>query len=40
MEFIRIEEQRVDSLTTVLSAAKIRTMRHLLGVRYLGPLHD
>ena len=40
VEFIRTEEQRADSLTKALSAAKLEAMRYLLGVRYLGPLQD
>ena len=40
VEFIRTEEQRVDSLTKTLSAAKLEAMRYLIGVRYLGPLQD
>ena len=38
MEFIRAEEQRANSLTKALSAAKLKAMRYLLGVRYLAPL--
>ena len=38
MEFIRREEKRADPLTKALSAVKLATMRHLLGVRDLLPL--
>ena len=40
VEFIRTEEQRTDSLTKALLAAKLEAMRYLIGVRYLGPLQD
>ena len=40
VEFARTEEQRADLLTKALSAAKLGIMRHLLGMRYLGPLQD
>ena len=40
VEFARTEEQRADLLTKALSAAKQGIMRHLLGMRYLGPLQD
>ena len=40
VDFIRTEEQRADPLTKALSAMKLATMRHLLGVRDLSPLHD
>ena len=40
VEFIRTDEQRADSLTKALPVAKLATMRHLLGVRNLGPHQD
>ena len=40
VEFIRTDEQRADSLTKALPAAKLATMRHMLGVRNLGPHQD
>ena len=40
VEFIRTDEQRADLLTKALPAANLATMRHLLGVRNLGPHQD
>jgi len=40
VEFISSEEQRADALTKALPAARLVTMRHLLGVRDLEPHQD
>lgn len=40
LEFVRTDEQRADPLTKALPAARLATMRHLLGVRDLGPHQD
>ncbi|KAI3435142.1 RRM domain-containing protein [Psidium guajava] len=40
VEFVCTEEQKADALTKALSGVKTATMRHLLGVRDLGPRQD
>ena len=40
VQHVCTEEQRADALTKALQAAKLATMRHLLGVRDLGSLQD
>jgi hypothetical protein len=37
VKFIRSDEQRADALTKGLTAVKLSTMRHLLGVRDIEP---
>ena len=40
VQFVSTEDQRADALTKALPAGKFATMRHLLGVRDLGPHQD